>query len=297
MIFKDPHHTSFDYVLRETRYGLIFMPPKDEFMSTSLALTGEYTPAYMDLLRVLVRPGMTVVDAGANIGIVSLVLSDLVGLEGQVWSFEPQPILNRVMVANLAMNMCNNVRVLCQGLSDRERAMRVPIIDTNIPQNTGIVSFVHDPYSTGMVVRFVPLDMVGLPGLDLLKVDVEGMEWEVVQGARKLIDKYQPWMLLEHDRPPCAAKILDLVHELEYTPYWYRTHLVTDDNWYHNRVIPENMIIAGSFDMLCVPKNRHAPVLGLEEVHVEDELMKAPLNKLASRLIPIDQEPNASPVA
>src|SRR5579884_3184354 len=76
-------------VSRQCRYGTFLIPTGDTGVGRSLAIYGEWSEAEIDLFRKFVRPGMTVLDVGAHIGVFTLPLAGLVGAGGLVLAFEP----------------------------------------------------------------------------------------------------------------------------------------------------------------------------------------------------------------
>ena len=97
----------------------------------------------------------------------------------------------------------------------------------------------------------VTLDSLDLPVCHFLKVDVEGMEVEVVKGARQTIDTYRPLMYLENDRDDSSEELLGLVLAMDYAVYWHLPRLFNPANFMGEQ---EN-IFPGivSVNILCVP--------------------------------------------
>lgn len=144
-------------------------------------------------LLALVRPGMTVVDVGANIGEVSAKFSKAVGESGRVISFEPGRLMFKKLEKTLALNGLRNVTANNLGLGDRagEFHLTVPC-----PTNRG-GSRIHS--AGGESVRVVTFDEVAenLTRLDLMKIDVEGFEMKVLKGAEKALTKFRPALFVE----------------------------------------------------------------------------------------------------
>jgi FkbM family methyltransferase len=134
------------------------------------------------------RAGMTVVDAGAHVGHYTLLASGLVGPAGRVIAFEPHPVLGRVLRRNVRRAGCRNVTVVPVALG------RVPGTGTLVlhpPDNFGASSLrpddasAHYPRAQVEVTTLdEALDRFGRPAVDLVKIDVEGGELDVLDGAR-----------------------------------------------------------------------------------------------------------------
>ncbi|MDI9432604.1 MAG: FkbM family methyltransferase [Planctomycetota bacterium] len=131
------------------------------------------------------RPGDTVVDVGANIGLLSLTASRLVGEQGWVYAFEPHPRVYEYLLGNIALNRAQNIRAFNAALGDTEGTVR--FADRSRGDDRSAVA----TDDQGTVVPCHRLDRFDLPvaSLALLKIDVEGYEKFVVQGAESLRDK------------------------------------------------------------------------------------------------------------
>jgi FkbM family methyltransferase len=137
-------------------------------------------------------PGMTVIDAGANIGQYAMLASTRVGPRGRVHCFEPHPGVYRVLARNLQRAGCANVvaRPLALGVTPGARDLFLHPIG-----NVGATSF--KPRDTGppgprVRVTATTLDAYikarRLRKVDLIKIDVEGAELEVLDGAPRTLD-------------------------------------------------------------------------------------------------------------
>ena len=152
------------------------------------------------LLRETIRPGMTVVDLGANIGIYSLFFASLVGPAGRVYSFEPSPENFSKLAASVRGR--SNVVGVPAAAGERSKEMALYLSDS--------LNVDHRSYATGgeerrsIAIRCVALDdyfPAGTP-VDFIKADIQGFELSALEGAKRLLA----------DNP--AVKLL-----LEFSPY------------------------------------------------------------------------------
>jgi FkbM family methyltransferase len=159
-------------------------------------LAGLYEPEVTHLIRERVATGAVCVDVGANVGGLSLILCERVGQNGRVFCFEPGPRFFERLRNNLARNerLAGVASLHNLGVSDRE----------------GTLYWQEDPHFPGnawmLAKHGVPVEVTTLdaffeksppPRLDLIKIDVEGMEGEVLRGAEKTLAKYRPEILFE----------------------------------------------------------------------------------------------------
>jgi FkbM family methyltransferase len=136
----------------------------------------------LSLFRDYCRPGETVVDVGANIGEVSIVLSRGVGEKGCVFAFEPHPRIFTFLTGNLALNRCANVTARNLALGTEPGIVRMSD-DKRDDMN-------HVTPSGSIEVRCSTLD-AELPSrpIAFLKIDVEGFELGVLNGGSQALTR------------------------------------------------------------------------------------------------------------
>jgi hypothetical protein len=95
--------------LKRCREGAMIYNANDRFIGRALDKYGEISPDEVRFLRQLIGPGMTVVEVGANIGILTVPFAKLVQPGGMVIAFEPQRIIYQMLCGNIAINAIENV--------------------------------------------------------------------------------------------------------------------------------------------------------------------------------------------
>jgi FkbM family methyltransferase len=170
------------------------------------------------VLRSILRPGMTVVDVGANIGIYTRYLARLCGPNGRVVAFEPSP--DNLLRLNANVRKLPNVTIHAAAVGDRSGSIPLYLSPhLNVDHRTYEIGEARDRID----VPVVRLDDIFPPGgrVDLLKVDVQGFEGAVLEGARRLMSEnlhlkavieYWPYGLAQGKRDPNA--LLGLLAEL-----------------------------------------------------------------------------------
>ncbi len=171
----------------------------DEGIARQILVKGIYEAAESRFFETWLRPGMGVLDVGANFGYFTVLAARAVGEKGAVHAFEPEPGNFALLEKNLKTN----------GYVDRAHAHNVALGDApgaallfTDPANLGNPSLAKDnvPDAAGSVrVAIVTLDSMldRLPKIDLLKMDVQGFEACVLAGARGLLERDRPTLLLE----------------------------------------------------------------------------------------------------
>ena len=136
-----------------------------------------------------VKPGMTVVDIGANQGLYALLFARLAGENGRVLAFEPDPLLHRALADNVAFNEARQVRTYPLALGSRRDTLTLYRSLLNSGDNRLAPGANHDGPREGVRVPIERLDEV-LAGerIDFIKMDVQGWEMEAFRGMQGLLD-------------------------------------------------------------------------------------------------------------
>lgn len=246
----------------ETRFGPMLALRADQYLTRSLELYGEYNPEEGRLLRQIIRPGMTIVEIGANMGLHSVDLARACA-PGPFYAFEPQPRIFQVLCANLALHDVANAFAYPEGCGEAEGEAVVPLVDYGRQGNFGGVSLLSEG-ARGIKVRVRPLDALELPSCGLVKIDVEGFEPQVLRGARQTIARCRPLLYVENDRAAQQQEVISLVAEMGYRLYWHLPPLFDPQNFKgEQRNIFPGIV---SINMLCIPSERNIEVRGLIEI-------------------------------
>jgi FkbM family methyltransferase len=211
--------------LHTARHGDFFHFADDSVIGASLARYGEWAEQELHLMHQLVRPGDTVIDAGANVGCHTLALARFVGSEGRVIAIEAQPAMFDLLATNVTLNCATWVRCVF-ALADRASGTTSFALDLAAPAgNYGAVSFADGQrrHAAGgrLPVAVLALDDLCLDRCALLKIDVEGMELDVLQGAQRLLADCAPYLYFEQAADRHRAQIFALLRGLGYQLYWH----------------------------------------------------------------------------
>lgn len=184
------------------------------------------------LLARLLRPGMTVVDVGANHGLFALEALHWIGPTGRLDAFEPTPRTCERLKRNLAVNGLGHVRVFDSALRDVPGSARLRVHH----EWTGLNSLAdHDiTWNRGRLVADEVIEVPattldahaqreGIETIDFLKIDVEGFELFVLRGAQGLLRARRVrWLMIEVGDQTCAnakvdpRELLELLDALGY---------------------------------------------------------------------------------
>ena len=168
----------------------------DHFIGAVIARSGTYEPHVTAVLRQLLRPGMTFLDIGANIGYFSLLAASLVGENGRVISFEPVPDNVQLLQQSIAANGFTNIRLHPQAALEKPQQIALEIGGTN--SNSRVVNPDSDEIERPLVEAVVLDEVLShLPRLDVVKMDIEGAEPRALQGMTRLLQKHRPVLIAE----------------------------------------------------------------------------------------------------
>ena len=121
----------------------------------------------------------------------------------------------------------------------------------------------------------VMLDRYRLPSLRLLKIDVEGMEVDVLLGARRTIVTHRPIIYVENDRRENSARLIGTIQDLGYRLCWHLPRLFNPNNFAgHGENVFPGIV---SINMMCVPAEMPVTVTGFRPVTGPDDSWDTPL--------------------
>ena len=191
----------------------------------------------LKIVRALVPDAATVIDLGANIGVYTNVLSELVGPRGRVLSVEPVPQTYAILTTNIESLGLANVTAINAAVSDAEGVvtMEIPPYASG-GSNYYRAQIINEQGATAdgrsqtnrVRVPATTLDAVARDrgSIAFIKVDVESHEEACLSGAHALLVSQKPAWLIEisgdpDDATTGAARIFQLFAEREYQPWWF----------------------------------------------------------------------------
>lgn len=216
--------------LKKCRRGPMRYSANDTAVGGLLDTYGEFSEGEVQMLAKLVTHGDTVIEVGANIGALTVPLAQFVGPQGNVVAFEPQRVLFQTLCANVALNGLTNVRTVHAAVGAESGSVTLPKIDYATPGMFGAHSI--EDATDGEQVQLIALDrFLRTDRCRLIKIDVEGMEAQVIEGARALIQAQKPILYVENDRQDRSSELIRLLLNLGYRLYWHLPPLARDDNF------------------------------------------------------------------
>tara|TARA_R110001632_G_scaffold84059_1_gene185700 strand:+ start:86 stop:958 length:873 start_codon:yes stop_codon:yes gene_type:complete len=174
----------------------------------------------------LIKEGDTVLDAGANIGGHTLDFAYLVGETGKVIAFEPQSYIFNILTTNILINgLTSRVKQHNLGLSNNNTPLEV--IDERDKYDNGLVNYGGREIGSkgegnGEEVIVTTIDALKLKTLNFLKMDIQGLELEALEGGNVTIQKHKPIIFIEnyaHQKHKKDIKVIKVLKNLNYIGY------------------------------------------------------------------------------
>jgi FkbM family methyltransferase len=206
-------------------------------------------PMLYSMVEEIVRPGVTVWDIGANVGLFSFCAAALSGPSGFVLSVEPDLWLAQLVGRSsqewsLGQSKCSRVQVLCASVSDANRVTELSVSERARSSNHLVDAFgstqAQGSRYTQLTVSLT-LDFLldHFPPPSVLKIDVETHEANVLRGATRLLKEVRPtiWCEVSHEN---SDEVTRLLHEASYQLYGAATqpHVRTERAWFDTLGIP-----------------------------------------------------------
>lgn len=223
-----------------------------DYIDKWLYTGADFEPHIKILILKYLKPGDNFLDIGANIGYFSLIAAKKVSSKGQVFSFEPNPVVHQRFIRNIQLNKLNNVSVVPKALSFQNDFIEFKT-PSNELKNSGRSSFrdIEEEY-TILKVETVQLDSIldQIPHINLLKIDIEGAEFMALQGMRKFLERDMPIIIMElsdvflKQLGSSAVQVLSYLDSFNYDFFIIGEELtkIDDREIFNNR----------QFDILCL---------------------------------------------
>lgn len=236
----------------------LFISPSNGFIDRHIFLYGVYEPFMLDLFSKHLRPGNTFVDIGANIGQHSMYAATLVGKSGHVHAFEPIPALYQQIKDSVEANGYEEiVSAHNMALGSNESTEKF-----FVSKNIGGSSLVNNDETKETIdvrIAIGDKELSKLTTIDVMKIDVEGYEYEVLKGIKETLLTKKPALFLEfsgnfykkqgNDE---GRKIIKLLREYDYRLFDIEDDMkeIVDDTTF-NSLISDVRI---QTNLLCLAK-------------------------------------------
>lgn len=246
------------------RDGYFLYNRNDYYIGRSIEHYGEFSGIEMKLFRQLCAPGHTVIEVGANIGAHTVGIARQVGRSGRVLAFEPQRLPFQTLCANVALNSLDNVDCFWGAMGHQIGFLDVPDLNPRQLANFGALTLLGTQEGGRRVPCHTLDQYIALSRVDLVKIDVEGMEIDVLRGGLLLLKQFKPVLYVENDRLDNSEDLIRFIASLNYRLYWHSPPLFNPDNFFGNSQDLFPAVV--SANMLCIHRDSNYQVEGLAEI-------------------------------
>jgi len=198
----------------------------DSFDSLRLSINGVYEKESTEIVKRIIEKGDIVVDVGANIGYYTLLFAKLVGPNGKVYAFEPEPKNFNILKKNIKINGYNNVKLVQKAVSSITGKTKLYIASDNM----GSHSMIKNDQKEIISIDSIRLDDYFheyKEKIKFIKLDIEGNEMEAIKGMISILKKnseikimteFNPFMLQKSGIEP--KKYLEFLKEFDFKIYF-----------------------------------------------------------------------------
>jgi FkbM family methyltransferase len=195
----------------------------NDFVGRTAFFIGDLDPKITWVAQRILKPGDTAFDVGANIGIVTLLFSKLVGSKGgSVHAFEPNPIVMRFLGAAISRARATNIVANELAIGSQAATLTLKVEAGNFGSGSLVRGQMWKDYSTHNV-PIITLDEYvssrSIRTIDLIKIDIEGGELELFRGASHVLNHIQPRAIIFEDNAsdgPSQSPVIELLRSLDY---------------------------------------------------------------------------------
>lgn len=188
-----------EIIIEGISFKLILNPYLNVFIDYFIYLNGVWEPNISKQIKQFLPKDGVFLDIGANIGYHSIFAACYLNSFGQVIAFEPIPYLAEQIKNSITLNHLKNIKVENFALSNKFGSAPMSLIDENIGASTLKKVMNKNLVKEKINVKVSTLDffLENLSRLDLIKIDVEGNEFETLIGGKKLLEKFHPIIIME----------------------------------------------------------------------------------------------------
>jgi len=242
-IYVNGYHT-----IKNTWHGTMIYNKHDMYIGRSLDVYGMW--GYQEIEKTLDYATDVVLDVGANIGTHTLAYATKART---VLAFEPVPYLFQLLCTNVSLNCLENVIPINTAIGNTTGITSIVQPDRTRENNLGACK-VGDGYDH---VTIRKIDDLTIQNVTLIKIDVEGYECQVINGALDTIYRCSPVMLVENDRPEQHDRLIRLVESLDYSWQHAVFPLFMEDNYRGEKtnIFPD----IHHANILCFPNRKGLP--------------------------------------
>jgi FkbM family methyltransferase len=191
----------------QNKYGIYSIPEEIEYTYTAKTIIdgGVHEETTIEYIKSI---GGNIIHAGAGFGDFLPALKDC----NKVFTFEPNPLMYQCCLETINLNNLTNISLYTYALGEYDGKSELKIKD-----KSGLEMGPRSEIGDGIGIKMVKLDTFIVEKIDLIHLDVEGYEFEALKGAKELIERDKPIIILEIDSR--AVDYNNFMLSINYEPY------------------------------------------------------------------------------
>lgn len=268
----------------QSKHGTFIHFVNDDPIGACLHHYGEWAQQEFDFFDQFLTPQSNVLDVGANIGTHAVYFSKRCS-EGNVIAIEPQLYIFEMLAANIVINGCYNAIPVHAGVTSKTGTARMVNINPFVNHKINYGEFkINDSGIRGIETNLITLDsFVNLNQFNFIKMDVEGLEVDVLNGAKKLLKLHKPLLYIEFNNKKGNDILLETIYQLGYIPFWHVYSKHNPNNFKQSanvwepegyEIFEDNLDLRYEGNAFCIPKDSAMPMgmKGMEQIQIGDNI-------------------------
>ena len=246
-------------VTQKSKHGIFSYYKNDEYIGKSLREYGEFSEGEVHLIKQLTKTNDNVIEVGSNIGTHTIPLAKHLSQGGLLYALEPQSQNYKILIKNINQNDLQNIKVFKIAASNKKGEAYMNLFDENETNNFGDARIFNKTFTNFEKVSVSTLDELFFhefnenKKLSLIKCDAQGQETNIINGSKKIIEKFKPFLYVENDNIEQSKNLIETIKSLHYSLFWHIVPMFNSKNYLNNskNIFPKKY----SLNMLCIHKN------------------------------------------
>jgi len=246
-------------VTQKSKHGIFSYYKNDKYIGKSLREYGEFSEGEVHLFKQLTKTNDNVIEVGSNIGTHTIPLAKHLSQGGLLYALEPQSQNYKILIKNINQNDLQNIKVFKIAASNKKGEAYMNLFDENETNNFGDARIFNKTFTNFEKVSVSTLDELFFhefnenKKLSLIKCDAQGQETNIINGSKKIIEKFKPFLYVENDNIEQSKNLIETIKSLHYSLFWHIVPMFNSKNYLNNskNIFPKKY----SLNMLCIHKN------------------------------------------
>ena len=223
-------------VTQKSKHGIFSYYKNDKYIGKSLREYGEFSEGEVHLFKQLTKTNDNVIEVGSNIGTHTIPLAKHLSQGGLLYALEPQSQNYKILIKNINQNDLQNIKVFKIAASNKKGEAYMNLFDENETNNFGDARIFNKIFTNFEKVSVSTLDELFFhefnenKKLVLVKCDAQGQETNIINGSKKIIEKFKPFLYVENDNIEQSKNLIETIKSLHYSLFWHIVPMFNSKN-------------------------------------------------------------------